>query len=114
MVYLTFVKIVKCIMFKDFNKLVWHALKVTLILITLIIRYNEMKTISLKDYLLICSFGWKSTSFTLPLWPGNLYNILRVLASQIYTNRSAEPAETFEPSGDHAHRNKFCQNKIFQ
>jgi len=46
------------------------------------------------------------------LWPGNLYNILRVLASQIYTNLSAEPADTFEPSGDQAHRNKFYEQKI--
>jgi len=31
----------------------------------------------------IGSFGWKSMSFTDPLCPGNLYNILRLVVSQI-------------------------------
>lgn len=87
-----------------------HLCAVFIITVIVLKQYNRFN--SLNEYLLIGSLGWKSTSLTLPLWPGSLYNILRVLASQIYTNLSAEPAETFEPSGDHAHRNKFYKQNI--
>lgn len=58
-------------------------------------------------YLLIGSFGWKSISFTDPLWPGSLYKILLEVVSQIYTNLSDEPAATLLPSGDQEQRSKF-------
>jgi hypothetical protein len=78
---------------------------------------------------MIGSLGWKSTSLTEPLhmikvnkykkrgggmrgtwtylWPGSLYKIMREVVSQIYTNLSADPADTLDPSGDHEHRSRF-------
>ncbi len=46
-----------------------------------------------------------------PVWPGNLYNIRLLVVSQTYTNLSAEPAAILLPSGDQAHRNRFCEHK---
>lgn len=63
--------------------------------------------LSLDPEAIIVSFGWKSTSLTLPLWPGSLYKILRDVVSQMYMNRSAEPALTLLPSADQEQRSRF-------
>ena len=51
-------------------------------------------SLSLEPDIIMGSFGWKSTSFTEPLCPGNLYRIRREVVSHKYTNLSAEPADT--------------------
>ena len=50
--------------------------------------------LSLEHEPMMGSLGWNTASLTLPLWPGSLYSSLRDAASQMYTERSEEPAVT--------------------
>ena len=71
------------------------------------INSNKKNLKKKQTYVPIGSTLWKSTSLTEPKCPGNLYMIFRELVSQMYTNLSADPADTISPSGDQAQCKRF-------
>lgn len=58
------------------------------------------------------SSGWNTTSFTEPLWPGNLYAIWRELTSQMYTNLSELPQVTCNEHSLHHKRSTAKASQV--